>query len=417
MIENGPITPPPNLPRRLKLWVGALLVALFAALSFALVGRIAGALEEREHIAEERAAASARAAEPTRVRVARPQLDEVVPRVVLTGTLEPVQSADLSFEVSGRIATVRVRLGETVAENQVLASLDRSSVGVEAAQSEAAIDVARANVDMLRDRVRLLQRLTSSGASSERELTTATQELAVTEAQLRQAEAARHQVRSSLRDHLLRAPFAGVVTRVPSGTGGVSAPGATVIRVEDLTALRLRTTVSRAELELVSLGDEVSVLRTLSRRRESGARGSTGSTGQAAAGGPPGLNPVAGRVVGLVRSLDRETRRAPLEILVPNPEGRLVANALVRAHIRVGGPVPVLRIPAEARRPDGTVLLVGDDQKLVARTVDATVDDDGSWLVRAGLDSTDQVAVRAAGLSPGQPVSLMGEDESDGRAQ
>lgn len=347
--------------------------------------RLGEAAEQQSRVEVERAAAAELASQAREATFARPTTAQLTPLVVLTGSLEPVQAADLAFEVAGRVSRVDVSLGEHVREGQVLAALDRASVGVQSAQSEAAIGVAEANVAMLRDRVTLLTRLSGSGAAASRDLTTAQQQLAVAEAQLRQAEAARRQVRSSSADHVLRAPFDGVVTFVPNGTGGMAAPGLRMIRVEDLTSLRLRTTVSRSELEVLSPGDEAIL-------QGSGA---------------------VGTVASLVRSLDIQTRRAPLEVLVPNPEGTLVANSLVRAHVRVGAPVPALRIPATARRPDGSVLLVGEGERIEARMIEATADLDGSWLVREGLTTSDRVIVRAASLRAGdvvQPVEAGATD-------
>ncbi|MDQ3036280.1 MAG: efflux RND transporter periplasmic adaptor subunit, partial [Myxococcota bacterium] len=299
------------------------------------------------------------------------------PIVVLQGTLEPVRAADLGFEVAGRVARVDVALGERVHAGQTLVALDRASLGAASAQSEAAIAVAQANVDMLRDRVELLGTLTRSGASPQRELTTATQQLAVAQAQLAQAQAGRRQIATSSADHLLRAPFDGVATRVPHGVGAVSGPGATLVRIEDLSSLRLRTTVSQRELEALTVG----ATATLDDHEG-----------------------VTGTIQSAVRSLDPQTRRAPVEVLVPNEDGRLVANALVRARVVVGAPQPALRIPATTRRPNGTVLIVGADGRVEARSVEAIADLDGSWLVSEGLSSEDRVVVRPATAREGQVV-------------
>src|SRR5690606_27332460 len=153
----------------------------------------------------------------------------------------------------------------------------------------------------------------------------ARQQLAVAEAQLTQAQASRRQIAATSADHTLRAPFDGVVTRVPSGVGVVTGPGAPLVPVEDLSSLRLRTTVNRSELDLIAVG----MTATLEGSEATGTLRS------------------------VVRSLDQQTRRAPVEVHVPNEGGALVANAFVRAHVAVGEPRPALRIPATARRPNG----------------------------------------------------------------
>lgn len=365
---------PPSIAKRLTLLFSVLTLAgLFVALD----GRLGEASEEQAGFAAARDAAAAEASRAPEVEVVRPASATYAPLVVLQGTLEPVQAADLGFEVAGRVSRVDVALGQQVRAGQALVALDRASLGAQSAQSEAAIAVAQANVDMLRDRVTLLEGLVRSGASPERELTTARQQLAVAEAQLGQAQASRRQIATASADHVLRAPFDGVVTRVPNGVGAVAGPGMTLVRVEDLSSLRLRTTVSQPELEALEVG------ATAELEGHEGVRGTIRSA---------------------VRSLDPQTRRAPVEVLVPNPEGTLVANALVRARVVVGTPRPALRLPATTRRPNGTVLVVDAEGRVQPRAVSAQADIDGSWLVSEGVAASDRVVLRPATAREGQVI-------------
>jgi RND family efflux transporter MFP subunit len=365
MEEEAPHHPPPPLAKRITVLAS---LAVLLVLGVALVSRLAGALAEQAALEEERAAAAAAAGAAREVSVVQPEPTDTAPVVVLTGTLEPAQAADLSFELPGRVASVLVALGQTVEAGDVLVTLDRASVAAQSAQSQAAISVAEANAEMARDRVRLLEPLVRAGSSPERELVTARQQLAIAEAQLAQARAGDRQIAATSSSHVLRAPFDGVVTRVPSGVGVAATPGVPLVRVEDLTSLRLRTSVNRQELDALAVGARVEL---------------DGSD-------------VHGTLETVVRSLDVGTRRAPVEVRVPNVEGTLVANAFVRARIPIGESRPVLRIPATARRPDGTVLVVADGARLASRAITAEPAEDGSWLVSDGLAREDRVVVRPA---------------------
>lgn len=387
--DHGPhapqaMRPPPPLAKRFAL---LLTVLTLAGLGIVLGGRLVQASTEQAEFARAREESAAAASRASEVDVVHPAAATYTPSVVLQGTLEPVRSADLGFEVAGRVSRVDVALGARVRSGQTLVTLDRATIGAQSAQSEAAIAVAQANVDMLRDRVQMLEGLTRSGAAPARDLTTAGQQLAVAEAQLSQAQAGRRQIATSAADHTLRAPFDGVVTRVPNGVGAVSGPGATLVRIEDLSSLRLRTTVSRTELEAIEVGDAATF---------------------------EGQEAVRGTIQSAVRSLDPQTRRAPVEVLVPNEGERLVANSLVRARVVVGTERPALRIPATSRRPNGTVLLVGDDGTVASRHVEATSDVDGSWLVSEGLSAEDRVVIRPAMAREGQVVvPRMGSEETE----
>lgn len=365
-----------------------LLVVALAGVGIAVGMRVREALAEQARLAAERDQAVSAAARPREVEVVSPEPATFTPGVSLTGTLEPILAADLGFEVGGRLARVDVQLGQEVREGQVLGVLDRASIGAQQAASSAGIQVAEANLTMIRDRVELLEQLAQSGAAAARDLTAARQQLQLAEAQLQQARAGARATATVSADHTLRAPFAGVVTRVPSGPGAVVGPGVPVFRVERLDTLRLRTTVAEDDLDAVRVGAPV--------RIEPGS-------GRAAARGP---QEVVGTVRSVVRSLDPATRRAPVEITVPNPDGLLVAHALVRANLDAGPPVPALRIPGEARRADGAAFVVGADGKVSARALEAVLDGDGAWLVTRGLDRGDRVLARASEGREGEVVGV-----------
>ena len=368
------IKDPPPLAKRL-----AALVALvvLAALGIALRGRLGAATATQATLAAEREASAAAAGQAPSVEVVVPVAATLPHLVVLQGSLEPAQAADLSFAVAGRVRTVSAELGDHVHAGQTLATLDRAGVSASQDQTQAAIDVAQANVDMIQDRVTVLQRLTASGASPQRELTQGQQQLAVAQAQLLQAQAGLRTVSTTSADHSLRAPFDGVLTRVPDGTGAIAAPGVVVARIENLSALRLHTTVSETELAL------------LHPQMIASLEGST----------------AVGEITAIVRSLDPVTRRAPVEVLIPNSDGALVAHSIVRAHVAVGEPLPAWRIPATSRRPNGTVLVVDSAGLVSARAIEAQADLEGHWLAIRGLTDADRVVVRPATTHEGAIVS------------
>lgn len=374
------VRPPPPIAARIAL---LLVVVVVLGLGAALARRLGEASADEAARAAEREASAAAADTLASVAVVRGVAAEMAPLVVMSGTLEPVQAADLGFEVPGRISRLSVTLGQFVHEGDVLVTLDRASVAATASTTTAAISVAEANVAMARDRVETVRGLVASGAAPARELTLAEQQLAVAEASLTQARSTMATVRTTSADHTLRAPFDGVVTRVPDGVGAVVAPGQVLVAVEDLSSLRLETTVSQSELAALSMApDAAAVLEARD-----------------------GVPPIAGRVMHLVRSLDEATRRAPAELLFPNAEGALVAHALVRARVVVGTPRPALRLPATTRRPDGSVLVVSAEGRVETRAVEAQQDLDGSWLVSSGITADDRVVLRPSTTREGSLVT------------
>lgn len=184
--------------------------------------------------------------------------------------------------------------------------------------------------------------------------------------------------------HTINAPFAGLVTRAPSTPGAVVNPGLPLFRMEDVSRFRLSATVGEEEVDLVKVGAEV---RVFYRDRV-----------------------VPGKVTAVIPSLDQATRRAPIEIEVPNdPKAPILGYGFVRANIDSGHEEKAVRIPALAKRvgsPDEVFRVDGTVVRLV-KTLHV-VDADGSWIVRKGLEGGDRVILSPpAEMKDGDPASKL----------
>ncbi|MBL7021742.1 efflux RND transporter periplasmic adaptor subunit [Patescibacteria group bacterium] len=104
---------------------------------------------------------------------------DLIKTVSATGSVESADEINLSFSSSGRIARINVAVGDEVVVGQTLAQLNTASVGADVANANANVAAAQADLD------RVL-----SGASSE--------DIAVTEQQLVQANVSLNQARTSL---------------------------------------------------------------------------------------------------------------------------------------------------------------------------------------------------------------------------
>ncbi|MGI9080197.1 MAG: HlyD family efflux transporter periplasmic adaptor subunit [Acidimicrobiales bacterium] len=71
----------------------------------------------------------------------------VLQTLTRAGTIEPVAQATIAFPVAGTVATVTVRVGDTVATGQELASLDTTALTGELATRQASLATAQAALD------------------------------------------------------------------------------------------------------------------------------------------------------------------------------------------------------------------------------------------------------------------------------
>lgn len=226
----------------------------------------------------------------------------------LTGDLRPSASADLAFKIGGQLVSIKVERGQKVKKGQLLAVLSDGEARAQLEQSEAAVAQARAQHLLAKDNEARAETLVAANAAPDSQAIAVKLQSEIARAALKQASAARDLASENLANHQLRAPFDGVIVTVPDGTGQIVGAGMPLFRVEALDSLVLRTSVAESDLEHIHVGDTVTI--------ETG-------TGKK----------VVGKVRLVLRSLD-SSRRAPVEVDVPNKDQSLIAGSYVRAYCR-----------------------------------------------------------------------------------
>ncbi len=184
---------------------------------------------------------------PTPVRVGSAREETLAPRRRVFGELRAVRRATVAAEEAGIVVEVAAREGERVAEGAVLVRLDDARLRLELAAIEASTEAARATTRereaaLVREErdLELLARAESEGAVNPRERLNAESAVAVAAAQLGQARAAvvlaeRQEalLADRLGDLVVRAPFAGVVTRRDAEEGAWISEGGAVVELVD----------------------------------------------------------------------------------------------------------------------------------------------------------------------------------------
>lgn len=292
------------------------------------------------------------------------------PTVEITGSLEPVASVQVGFDVPGRIDRILAARGATVAAGDPLGSLDHAIASAQVAQAEAGVAAAAAGAEAAE---KAWTRIEAVGdAVSDQQRTEVSAALAGARAQLDQARAAHRMARTQLAYHTLKAPIAGLVTSAPDNAGALVGAGTPLFVVEDLSSLRLKGTAPETEAWLAA-GLEATVYP----------------------GTPGATEGFPARVDLVIPSLDPATRRVPVEIRVDQPPPALKAHGFGRAVITAASEEAVWSVPRGAlvARPDFSVLVLpeGTDEP---RRVPVTVLREGDQiLVRGELTAADRVVV------------------------
>lgn len=124
--------------------------------------------------------------------------------------------------------------------------------------------------------------------------------------------------------------------------------------------------------------------------------------------------PIPGTVQFTDITVDPNTGSVTVRAIVPNPHHLLLPGMFVRGRVEEGIAEDVLLVPQAgvAHNPQGqaTVLLVGPDNKVVQKTIQATRTVGSDWVVTGGLEEGDRVIVSGMQKAkPGAAVRVTGQ--------
>ncbi len=195
---------------------------------------------------------------------------------------EPIRTASISARITAAIEQVRVQEGDTVAEGEMLVTLDGrqfqdglATLEAQIAQSEAELAANQANVLTLkessaywereRERDRKLaesETIPRAQAEATAEKTnqarggfaSALQKSLALEQQVRALQRKADELRTTLSYCSISSPFAAVVTVKQIDPGDLAAPGKTLLVVEDRSSVKLAFDVPQSDLPVFQVG-------------------------------------------------------------------------------------------------------------------------------------------------------------------
>lgn len=246
---------------------------------------------------------------PTTRSIAPPVENAVVlaAPVKAIGNLMSANQVALAFQAAGRIKEIDVKEGDQVKSGTLLASLDISTIELQIAQAQAALDAATATYDKVKagptkddlliaksnlDRAKATldqaqtaydriggdsnpysglapQSLALQQAYSVYQAAQASYDLAVNhptdteletaQAQVAQAQAALDLAKQNLTNAKIVAPFDGTVLWITPKVGETASPGVPAITLADLTHMQVQVGVDEDTLPLVKVGQIVTI--------------------------------------------------------------------------------------------------------------------------------------------------------------
>jgi RND family efflux transporter MFP subunit len=226
--------------------------------------------------------------------------------------------ATLAAPAPARVTRVFVATGAHVSTGQPLVQLDPALFQASAQSAEAALEAAQRSYERTR-------RLAQEGIAPRKDADQAAAELARARAD---AVAARRAVLLST----LRAPLAGVVTRMTAVLGATADPSQPLVEVADPSALDVLLNMTPGEAARVRAGAEVTL-----------------HAGQNATGEPLG----AARVSDVAGAVDSATRSVAVRARTSAPRRPLRIGETVFGQVAVATVPNAIVVPIEALVPEG----------------------------------------------------------------
>jgi multidrug efflux system membrane fusion protein len=262
-------------------------------------------------------------AAPRSVRIETLTAQPMPIEVDLRGLTKPESQVTVVAQTAGTVTKVDVEKGQTVKAGDLLCTLDQGSRQAAVTQAQAAVDQAQTAYDSNQALVKKGLAATNTSLALESALKGAKAQL-----QNAQIELDRTQIKSDI---------AGVVQAPVASVGSTLAMGGPCATVVQLDPMLFTGSVPEARMAAARIGLKATV-KTV-----------TGATAE-------------GKVTYIASTADPATRTFPVEIEIPNPDGKILGGVTADATVEVG--------VAPAHLLPQSVLTLDDDGVLGIRTVE-----------------------------------------------
>ncbi|MBK1987990.1 efflux RND transporter periplasmic adaptor subunit [Sphaerospermopsis aphanizomenoides BCCUSP55] len=419
---------------------------MFCMLLLALLTASCGSLpKESAEAQSRRPGGRERGNRETSVDVAIARTNLLRPPADYIGNTTPYRTVSVRSQVEGRLIALNLDVGDIVKRGQIISQLDdvllmtasqQAEAELAASQSEVAramTQVSNAQAEVEKARLEVIQaqsdsqrqqQLLKEGAISEQtaqqtrtKAQTAAQALKATIEQVRTekqavaaaqgrvfAQQAAVKAAKERRSYSrLISPINGVVTEKVTEPGNLLQPGSEVLKIADLSRIKVVVQVSELELAKIQVGQSVQV-------RLDAFPDQT----------------IIGRVERISPSANSTARLIPIEVVIPNSGGKIGSGLLARVNFTSPTPQRVvvsktaingIDQQTQLENTTGTIFIVQETDgkaKVKERSVTLGKKADGNVEVLSGLQPGESYVVRSSKpLKDGETVKLSILSETD----
>jgi RND family efflux transporter MFP subunit len=307
-----------------------------------------------------------------------------------SGYVVPRRKATLSAKILGKVTEVNFEEGQRVKQGDIVARLDDTNYAAALAQSQALARQAKAALDNTTPIYTRYQALKTQGAISTDAVEN--QRLAYDNARTAYdaAVAAVGFAQANLRDTVVRAPFAGVVTVKVAQVGEVVAPSAAgggdtrtgIVTIVDMDSLEVQVDVSENYIERVEVGGQAIIHLDAFPDWD-----------------------IPGSLIAIIPTADQSKGTVQVRVAIKTKDARILPQMAARvsfmtapekgtaatASPRISVPVSAVLANGQGNNKTGTVFVVSDD-KVEKRDVALGLKTAQSVTILSGISPGDRLA-------------------------
>ena len=322
-------------------------------------------------------------ARPTAVKAMNVLRQDTPLTHVYAGQIMGTDEVQIRSRVSGNIVEKYIVGGQFVSAGQPLYRIDSRQYESALLQAQAVLAQSEATLNNARMDLGRYQQLYASAAISEQTLSTQQAQVNAYEAAVAANAALVRQAQENLDDTVIYAPMSGQLS------------------VDDVA---MGTFVSAGTTTLVSMGTSNPIFAQFSLSEneylnfveQAAKTGGIGSVVVELTLSNGSKYPIIGHIVTSDRALAQQTGTLTVKALFDNPDGLLLPGMFARVSL-IGDTLPnAILVPERAVQQllgKSFVMLVGPDNKAVARTVTLGDKIGSYYIVKDGLDTSDIVVV------------------------
>jgi len=295
--------------------------------------------------------------------------------------VEAVRQSTVSAQVSGRIVDIRFDVGDRVQKGDVILRIDERAASQAVAASEAQVREAEAALVNARANYERTKQLVAQKFVSQAALDKAEADFKAAESRMKATLAGAGAAATEKSFTTIVAPYGGIVSARHVQLGEMASPGKPLLTGFDPSGLRVVATVPSAQVPAIQAGAK--------------ARIEVPSLGRW----------VDVKSVTVVPAADPRTHTTQVRLDLPDDAKGLLPGVFARAHF-VTGRAPRLMVPREAvlRRSEVTAVYVVDakGEPRLRQVRIGTAADEKAVEVLAGLRAGEMVALEPvkAGMAP-----------------